>query len=484
MTRTQISLMGSDIEGRTVGTAYLPELAMGVDLAPLGYVEDEWEQRGEAAVWAYDEQLVPRIATEPTAYATRMLVRRPREAGASSGLVIVEPLHPDLDSAIVWDAIHPWILRGGHTWIGVTVYPHTVAQLRDVVAPVRYSKLSIPLPGQEYDILGAALAAARSGAIPGVAAEHVILGGMSATGSFCRVFSQDGFHERWSAETGQPIVDAYVIGISSSGAGTAGYPLLSPASAPLPPDDGRMKARGHGAIVFEVLSETESETHARAIRDDSDEPGDRYRLYQIAGTAHIESRASVLTNRQQYERAGLVKPLFGLVEVRSDGRYDLFLRAAYEHAWRWARDARAIPPRCPRFGFSPSGGFSPAAGASASAGAGEAQQLERDSDGNVLGGVRTPWVDVPTASYHPHGTAAVDAEQPPEWTPFGGPAMMAALYGSRRPFPLGELRRRHGSRAAYLDAFADATRRCVDAGTLLQSDAEELLRTAPARWER
>lgn len=66
--------------------------------------------------------------------------------------------------------------------------------------------------------------------------------------------------------------------------------------------------------------------------------------------------------------------------------------------------------------------------------------------------------------------------------PFGRPEMLARLVGSMHPFPLAELRTRYGTRAAYLDRFADAVRAEVENGLLLEADAVELLRDAPQRW--
>jgi hypothetical protein len=66
--------------------------------------------------------------------------------------------------------------------------------------------------------------------------------------------------------------------------------------------------------------------------------------------------------------------------------------------------------------------------------------------------------------------------------PFSRPEMLARLVGSMHPFSLAELRRRYGTRAAYLDRFAEAVRAEVAHGLLLETDAAELLREAPKRW--
>jgi hypothetical protein len=457
------SLLASSRESVPFGTAYLPELCMGVDLGAAGYVEDEYMLDGLATVWRHGAD----GAQEPVAidqrFSTRVLIRRPANQANASGLVQVEPLHPDLDSALVWNAIHPWLFRGNHTWMGVTVFSPIAQQLHEIDAE-RYGDIDIPQDGMQYDILAEAISALRAGQLGAPGVERVILAGMSATGSFCRVVLQDGFHLRWERAEGGRLIDGFIIGISSGGAGAAGYPPLSSGDDELRADDPRRTITARDAVAFEVLSETEAETHELVTRADSDDENDRYRLYEIAGTAHIEARASVLTNLQQFERSGGVRPAFDVRERRSDGRYDLYLRGAFEAMYSWLTDG-VVPPRAERFLHR--------AGT---------DELERDDDGNVLGGVRAPWIRVPTAAYAPHSTASEESEPPPQWMPFSRPEMLARLVGSMRPFGLAELRNRYGTRAAYLDRFADAVRAEVTNGLLLEEDAAELLREAPGRW--
>lgn len=462
MSRTTARLIPSDRGSAPFGTTFLPEVRMGVDLTPLAYLEQEYLLSGTAAVWRHGADGRQEQLRGDIPFTTRVLIRRPVSGG--SGLLQVEPLHPDLDSALVWNAIHPWIIRGAHSWMGVTVFSPVSRQLAEVVDPERYAALDIPEDGMQYDVLAAGVRAALAGEFGALGAERVILAGMSATGSFCRVALQDGFHERWTRDDGRPLIDGYVIGISSGGAGAAGYPPLSADDVELAADDPRRTITPRGAVAFEVLSETEAETHERVTRDDSDAEGAVYRLYEIAGTAHVEARPSVLTNQQQYERRAGARPAFEVREVRSDARFDLYLRGAFDAMEHLLTDGTA-PPRAGRFEHVPG-----------------ADELVRDSDGNVIGGVRSPWVTVPTAAYAPHSTPSPDCEPPPEWMPFSRPEMLARLIGSMRPFPILELRERYGSRAAYLDRFAAAVRDAVDGGLLLAADADELLRTAPQRW--
>ena len=474
MSRRTTSLQPISEHSAPFGTAFLPELQMGVDLAAVGYLEEEYLLTGTASVWRHGDDGSQEAVLADAPFVTRVLVRRPVDAASASGLVQVEPLHPDLDSALVFNAIHPWLIRGGHSWMGVTVFQPVAQQLTEMIDPVRYRQLHIAEDGQQYDILARALEALVAGELGPVRADRLILSGMSATGSFCRVVLQDGFHQRWSRPDGRRLIDGFIIGISSGGAGAAGYPPLSPHDGEIPADDPRRTIVARDAIAFEVLSETEAETHETVTRPDadgpaSDGPDDRYRLYEIAGAAHIEAHPSVLTNLQQFERAGGVRPAFDVREQRSDARFDLYLRGAFEAMDRWLIDG-IVPPRAERFTHRHDDD-----------GRG-LEQLERDEDGNVHGGVRTPWIRIPTAAYAPHSTPSDESEPPPEWMPFSRPEMLVRLVGSMRRFSLATLRGRYRTRAEYLDRFAEAVSDEVEHGLLLTEDGRELLREAPARW--
>jgi hypothetical protein len=227
----------------------------------------------------------------------------------------------------------------------------------------------------------------------------------------------------------------------------------------------------------------ESETNEASLRDDSDDPADRYRLYQLAGTAHIEKRTEVLPNRAQYERAGGKRFHLDTEQPRTDGRLDLVARAYFEAQLRWIADG-IVPPHGGRFAFGP-GDIELPPGRFERAGMSRttARELVRDSDGNVKGGVRTPWIVVPTATYSPHSTPARNAEKLPEWMPFARPEMLAMLMGSRIPFSAWELRRRYGSFDHYRDEFARAADDLVASGLLLEPEAAELVSATEARWE-
>lgn len=468
MTSRTPQLRPLDAPGIPFGAAWLPGLdtpGVGVDLGAAGYVEEEYLLDGRADTWASTDRAGhPHRVEQAVPYRTRLLVRRPADPVTASGVLHLEPLHPHRDGGLTWRAAASHVLRTGDAWAGVTVYPHQAELLRDRLAPPRYGDLLLPPGGLEWEILADAAEALRAGAVPGLVVDRTIVSGWSATGSFVRVFVREGFAARRPG-----LVDAAVVFISSGGHGEAGYPRLSPASAPIAADDPRRTIAGVGIPVAEVLSETESETHEHQTRPDSDEAGDRYRLYQVAGTAHIEPwDGEVLTNVAMLEAAGLASPDVRVVEERGDGRLDLVARAVLQRMTEWVRDDSA-PPSAGRFSH---------AGPPLEVG----RALARDADGNVLGGVRTPWVEAPLAAYAPHGTSVSEATWGSAGAPVDDPRIGASLTGTMTRFPADVVRARFGDERGYAEAFTAATERLRREGLVLDDDARALLGSIPARW--
>jgi hypothetical protein len=90
--------------------------------------------------------------------------------------------------------------------------------------------------------------------------------------------------------------------------------------------------------------------------------------------------------------------------------------------------------------------------------------IARDADGNALGGVRTPQVDVPTEK------VTGVAEQAMGW-PF-------SLLGSSTRFPPEKLAALYRDHQDYVDKVVAAARRAVVAGFLLPADEAEIVRQA------
>jgi hypothetical protein len=101
---------------------------------------------------------------------------------------------------------------------------------------------------------------------------------------------------------------------------------------------------------------------------------------------------------------------------------------------------------------------------------GEPPRPVLDANGLAEGGIRTPWVDVPTA--RTSGLAEGSTE-----------SIMAAIFGSGEPFDAATLHRLYpGGETQYLDGFTAALDRAIEAGFVLPDDRGEILELAAATY--
>jgi hypothetical protein len=142
-------------------------------------------------------------------------------------------------------------------------------------------------------------------------------------------------------------------------------------------------------------------------------------------------------------------PIPGIIECASpinSGPQHFVLDAAVAALDRWVRTGKP-PRRAPRLEISP----------------GPPVTIARDQHGNAVGGIRTPWVDVPIAALSGEGQS-------------GG--SFCGIFGTTVPFDAAKLAMLYPSHAAYLKAYKRATRRAVRAGFLRKADATLMLEWA------
>ncbi|HEX5144433.1 MAG TPA: alpha/beta hydrolase domain-containing protein, partial [Mycobacterium sp.] len=97
-------------------------------------------------------------------------------------------------------------------------------------------------------------------------------------------------------------------------------------------------------------------------------------------------------------------------------------------------------------------------------------ELAVDASGIALGGVRTPWVEVPIAVTRGRGSDQTE---------------LSFIFGSGEPFDATELAHRYpGGRDDYLQLFAAALDTAIGAGHICASDRAEILELAGATFGR
>jgi hypothetical protein len=444
----------------------LPEVSLLADteakgvlvwnLSAANYVAEEYIQSGKADIFEpvamadandmlvrnnvidmaqRDFSLKKKSSAQP--YATRILVYRPSDPTKFSGNVIVETLHPNGGGrSIVWDMLNSYFVAHGDAYIGVQ-HPSTFAGLKSA-APGRYDNLAVVDNSQLWGSIAQAGALAKSGAkyspFKDYAVKHLYLTGYSFTGVAAASFAN--WHHEGSLQTnGKPIFDGYIANANSM--------YNRPISAPVM----RMNTQGD----FNSFRGLDNR------RDDSDAKNSRYRLYEVAGAAHVTRPVEPApgAKRPQPPAGGVAsanQPRFSpescfkqFPQPSQPNAYPLHLvmQAMFDNMYAWVEKGTA-PPRAPRLTTN------------------EDSKVRKDADGNALGGLRLAPITVPVATYDV------------------GLGDDCFLFGYQQAFAVDKKRSLYGSSAAYVDAVKKSAEQSVKEKLLLPSAVNELVKTAEA----
>ena len=429
------------------------------DLAAHGYVEEEYLVSGTANVYEWNAENKAVVRTPDVPYTTRMIVRRPIQRYRLSGTAIVEPLNPSntFDLNIGWGFAQEQIMRNGDVWIGFTSKPIAVQSLKNF-DPARYASLSWanPLPlddprnctniqtlvdpvalrsratedGLIWDILSQIGAWAKSDAPSNPMAsargrrirsdiDRVYALGYSQTGSFLITYI-NAIHPRVVAEEGAPIFDGYLVMVAG-GNFIGAAPLNQCTPVPMQLSDPRRSLANAGVPVIQMMSQSDYLVGIASRRPDSDTPPDLYRHYEMAGAAHATPEELLFSARpQDIIAAGRAVPPMSCNEgPRSRFPNSIFVDAALRNIDLWSR--KGIPaPRADDIVV-------------------ENGQAVLDEFGNVVGGLRSPYLDVPTSTWRARATGASFCSIAGYEIPFTR-EQLAALYPNKQAY-LREVRR-------------------------------------------
>jgi hypothetical protein len=460
------SVPSPTLEGPITGGKGMPFIASTTfDLAQVGYSEAEYFISGTATGYTNVGPLsddgkwtVSRGAT--AAYKTRILTYRPVDRKQFNGTVIVEWLNVSggLDSAPDWIAGHTELIRAGFAWVGVSAQsvgvegglsalglPVTPLKTTD---PARYGSLVHPGDSFSYDIFSQAAQAIRrpTGMSP--------LGDLQVQKVIAAGESQSAFRMVTYIDAVHPLADIYDgFLVHSRGGGAIGSAPLSEPPQPVTPVPGTVTIRSDlnvPVLTFETETDLTFLTYFSARQPDSQ----RFRLWEVAGTAHADTYTTTvggtdLGNSPDAARLVVTStpvPGFQCAAPINSGPQHFVLNAAIAALNQWVRGG-APPPSAPRLEVT----------------AGPPIAIVRDANGNALGGVRTPQVDVPIATFSGDGKGSV----------------LCLLFGTTTPFDAATLASLYPDHDAYVAAFNGATDRAVQAGFILQPDAA-LMKAAAA----
>jgi hypothetical protein len=457
------------------GTA--PDVMRDYDLATLDYQETEFSVEGWATSYelrgarAADGRWDVTPGTEAP-FRTRFVVRRPIDPDRFSGTVVVEwhNVSAGIDAAPDWGFFHRHLAAQGHAWVGVSAQKVGIdgggfvesIHLK-LLAPERYSELEHPGDAWSFDMfsqVGALLRGlAEENPLGGLVPEQVLAAGESqsaaclvtyinAVDPHAQVF--DGFFVHGRPGAGVSIDGVFISATRGEGMEATRRAISS---------KGERIREDARVPVLVLQSETDVILLGGGLAAQPD--SGQVRVWEMAGAAHADTY-TVSAGRHDdgtlsAERfAELLRPTTNLMIGQTDTpinagpQQHYVAQAALAHLAQWAAGGEP-PPMAARLEVDDQG-----------------TGYRLDGHGLARGGIRTPWVEAPTAVMGGLGQSGES---------------FAMLFGRTEPFDEATLSALYpGGKDEYLQRFEVSLDAAIAAGFLLREDREEILGLAAASY--
>jgi hypothetical protein len=454
----------------TPETRSTPFGAWITDLSIDGYTEEEFLVSGMANIYAYvddvgqDPAVTVSLADQP--YTTRILVRRPQTARAFNGTVYLEVLNPTFfyDVDFIWEFTYRSIIDDGAAWVGVTSKPVAADFLRDdwgtslgsQPLPLRnnsrYARISMPMLGQVWDILGQVGALLKTDNDPdnpmvGFGVERIIMVAYSQSAGY-QVTYANSFHAAATMPDSSTVFDGYYISAGSFSskrvnppddsrrenhpAGDARNLLSRPLSAPVV----RFQTQWEMLPFFNADTRRQTETDDPLIR-----------TYELAGAPHLDLDSDEIGGQFLIRDLGLdswhIPCELPLSPIRSAQVQSALLKAMDS----WIRDG-TLPPASRLIQISVD--------------ANGRRMIAVDADGNAIGGVRHPTVEAPLGTYLGKNE----------------PRPQCILQGAFIAFDQDRIDELYPTHGFYVQQVERAVTQAIAEGFLLPGDAQVLIAEA------
>jgi hypothetical protein len=440
-------------------------LAENFDLEDVGYRQSEYFLEGTASAYTNISELTRDGAWEVESgeeaqYKTRIVVNRPIDPENFSGDVLVEWLNvtAGFETPPSWGTGQLEMRRGGAVWVGVSAQivgiegnPSGGLPLPlylKAVNPERYGSLVHPGDSFSYDMFSQVAQAIRNpegiDPLDGLIAQRLIAYGESQSASRLVTYV-NAIHPLYNA------YDGYMI--HSRGDGSSALAQEPQVAIPTPDATLIRTDLNVPVMTFETETDVLLRGYAAARQPDTD----LIRTWEVPGTAHgdyytfISGRddtvgdpvfASVVEETSILGFINCEKPM-------NNGPQHYVFNAAVRALNAWAAGGKP-PPSSPRLELND-----------------DDSDYLYDDLGNILGGIRTPYVDAPSAVLRGEANSGDS---------------FCFLFGTTSLFGAEQMASLYVDEAGFVAAVTEAANSAVAAGFLLQEDADAIITWAPQQW--
>lgn len=441
-----------------------------LDLATYGYTEEEYFLSGTANVYEEAGESI-QIKAAKLPYKNRIFIRKPINSENFSGRVFIDIYNASngYDIEDVWRRSYRYYMENGDIYIGITSKPINVLSLKNFDYK-RYHELNwaseepaaqpatvnenMSIPGTEeglfWDMLSQLGSLVRSNKAPFLedySVDYLYLTGQSQSGMYLNTYVY--YFHPFLKDEDKPLFDGY---LNVVGAGV--MRSLNQEENENQPFAARPQKVREMDVPFIILSSQgdielfKVFNPSGAALNDPGNPENKIRHYEVASSPHTDPVSPLIPNNEEIKKTkNPPKILDGEYHYTvNDLQLSYYVNSSLEFLHEWA--AKGIAPPAGRLLEKKEDG-----------------EVVTDQHGNGLGGVRSPYADVPAATYFANAKAEKDQIN----------QQVGNVNGSMEFFSKDKMKALYGDREGYLNRFKKAVEKQVAEKWLLPSDGKRMV---------
>lgn len=430
-----------------------------IHLEDYNFIEEEYFIEDRANVYDLKNNQVE-IFKEDLPFTTRILVRRPKNSKDFTGILYVDIMNASngYDIEDLWRRSYLHIMENNHAYVGITTKPINVLALKNfdyerykslnwsngeiINAPATIDPLTASIEGTEeglvWDILLKTGLALKRGDLPQIKADYIYLTGQSQSGIYLNTFV-NYMHNYYKKNNLEIPFDGY-LSLASGGLGRA-LRQIKDSKVPMSIKECREEEIDRPVITFNAegdykLFESMGSEFKKTRNENTDKNKRRY--YEMAGAPHTNAASPLVPKNEEIVKTKCPARLLDSdYDYRlNDLPFDFYINSILDFLHDWAKNGNEPPIIEPLKR--------------------EKGKFVKDKYGNTLGGIRSPFLEVPKAKY------LANAED-------------NLTNGIMEFFPEEKIKEIYGSFENYIEKFEKYALNQVKEKMLTKNDAERAI---------